>query len=132
MRNIIISCLTITALLIILLSSFTQNMYSEDDCAILHKGTFKYGNTTEDVKVVIDENHHTEYYNGGKYIIQSDLTWVNSCEYNITMIKITIPDFPYKVGDIMNVKINKIEKNEIFYTSTVKGQSWSGKLIKIK
>ena len=48
------------------------------------------------------------------------------------MIKITIPDFPYKVGDIMNVKINKIEKNEIFYTSTVKGQSWSGKLIKIK
>jgi len=117
---------------LIVLASFSQKKHSEDDCSIVHKGTFKYGNTGEDVKVVIDGNHHTEYYSGGKYVIQSDLTWVNSCEYNMTMIKITIPDFPYKVGDVMNVKINKIEKNEIFYTSTVKGQSWSGKLIKIK
>jgi len=101
-------------------------------CKLLHKGTFKYGNTEKEIKVVIKGNKHTEYHNGGKYIIESKLDWVNDCEYNMTMTKITIPDFPYKVGDVMNVKINEVKENDIYYTSTVNGKSWKGKLIKIE
>jgi hypothetical protein len=101
-------------------------------CEILHEGTFKYGDVNEEVRVVIKGNNHTEYHNSGKYIIMSKLVWVNECEYNMTMTKITIPNFPYGVGDVMNVKINEVRGKEIFYTSTVKDRSWKGKLIKLK
>lgn len=60
------------------------------------------------------------------------MNWVNDCEYNMTMTEITILNFPYKVGDIMNVKINKVEGNDIYYTSTVQEKSWEGQLIKIE
>jgi hypothetical protein len=104
---------------------------SESDCQILHKGTFKYGSASNEVIVKIKGKKHTEFHNNGKYIIESKLDWVNECEYNMTMTKVTIPDFPYRSGDIMNVKIEKVIGNEIYYTSTVKGRSWNGKFIKI-
>jgi hypothetical protein len=102
------------------------------DCKKLHKGIFMYGDNNTEIKVVIKGKSHIEYHQEGKYIIQSEIKWVNNCEYNMTMIKVTIPDFPYGKGDVMNVKINEVKGNEIFYTSTVKGISWQGKLIKIK
>lgn len=110
-------------------STLRNTLYK--DCEILHEGTFKYGNTDDEIKVVIDGKDHTEYHNGGKYIIKSKLEWVNDCEYNMTMTKVTIPDFPYGKGDIMNVKVIEVRGNEITYTSTIEGQSWNGKLIKI-
>jgi hypothetical protein len=105
---------------------------AQDNCIILHKGTFKYADTPEEIIVKIKGTKHTEYHNNGKYIIESDINWVNDCEYNMTMTKITIPDFPYGPGDVMNVKIEKVIENEIYYVSTVKGQSWKGKFIKVK
>lgn len=102
------------------------------DCMILHKGTFKYGDSNTEIIVKIKGNRHVEYHNGGKYRIESKLEWLNECEYNMTMTKVTIPNFPYGPGDIMNVKINKVVGNEVLYTATVKGMSWKGKFIKIE
>jgi len=48
------------------------------------------------------------------------------------MTKITIPNFPFGIGDVMNVKIIEVKGNEIFHTSTVKGNQWNGKLINLK
>lgn len=119
---------------IILLCTQTAFKTAENDkgCSILRKGTFVYGDSQDEIQVVIKGAKHTEYHNNKKYIIESKLDWVNDCEYNMTMVKITIPNFPYKVGDMMNVKIDSVRGNEIFYISTVYGQSWEGKLLKIK
>jgi hypothetical protein len=112
--------------------SFTNLPADDINCKILHKGTFVYGNTSEKITVVIKGSKHTEYYENGKYIIKSKLVWVSNCEYNMTMTQITIPNFPYKVGDVMNVKITKVVGNQIYYTSTVKGNTWDGELLKVK
>ena len=96
----------------------------------MREGTFYYGAGNEEVEVLIKGDDHTEYHQGGKYIIKSEMKWLNDCEYNMTMTEITIPKFPYKPGDVMNVKINKVKGNEIFYTATVKTVSWKGKFTK--
>ncbi len=116
--------------------SFSQNLIQTDsisrDCKILHEGTFVYDTGEKLIKVVIQGNRHIEYHNGGKYYIKSKIEWVNDCEYNMTMLENNIPNFPYRPGDVMNVKIDKVEGNKIYYTSTVKGERWNGILVKIK
>jgi hypothetical protein len=112
--------------------SFGFPVSTTPDCAILHEGTFKYGDIGEEIIVKIKEKEHIELHNKGKYFIKSEIIWVSDCEYNMTMKEITIPDFPYGPGDVMNVKVDKITGKEIYYTSAVKGESWKGKLIKIK
>jgi hypothetical protein len=102
-----------------------------DSCQILHKGTFRYGDTSQDIIVKIEGTKHTEYHQNGKYVIESDIRWINDCEFDMTMRRITIPNFPYEPGDVMNVKIEKVVENEIYYTSTVKGKNWRGKMVKI-
>jgi hypothetical protein len=124
----------LSSLIVIFLSliMFSFTNLDKGNCSLLHEGTFNYeGIENEAIKVVIKKTKHIGYHSNGKYVIESELKWVNECEYNMTMTKITIPDFPYQVGDIMNVKVNKITGKEIFYTSTVNGKSWKGKLIKL-
>jgi len=105
---------------------------SAQDCTIVHEGKFKYGTAKEEVSVEIKGKDHKELHNKGKYFIKSTIEWLSSCEYNMTMVEVTIPNFPYGPGDVMNVKITKIIDKEIFYTSNVKGVSWEGKLIKVE
>jgi hypothetical protein len=100
------------------------------DCSLLHNGTFLYGDTSNPTKVVIEGTNHTEYH--GKYIIKSEIKWVNDCEFNMTMTKVTIPNFPYRPGDVMNVKVDKVEGKMIYYTSTVKENNWKGVMVKIE
>ncbi len=102
----------------------------EKDCSMLHKGTFKYGDTEFTGIIKIKGNKHAEYHD--KYVIKSDLEWVNDCEYNMTITKITVPNFPYGIGDTMNVKIEKIEGDKIFILTTVQDKQWKGSLIKVK
>jgi hypothetical protein len=110
------------------LLAFSQEN-AKPDCSIMKNGVFKYLDIEDtSAYIVIKNGTHTEYHNNGKYNITSRMKWVNSCEYNMTMASITIPDFPFKPGDVMNVKITSIENNIIQYTSTVKGQSWNGRL----
>ena len=111
---------------IALLISYSLTCFAQDnnksDCAILKHGTFKYLDIDDTTAYVV-----INYYNK-KYYIKSDIVWVSACEYNMTMTDITIPDFPYAPGDVMNVVINKIDEGLIYYTSTVKGKTWKGRL----
>ena len=99
---------------------------SENGCNALHSGKFTYGNPTNLIKVEINGKKHVEYHDNGQYYIKSKLEWLSDCEYNMTMKKVTIPNFPFGKGDVMNVKIDKVEGNKIYYTSTVNGKSWKG------
>lgn len=108
------------------------NRSTIDDCSMLHSGTFEYMADKDKVKVVIDGESHTEYHKAGKYIIQSKLVWVSDCEYNATIVKATIPNFPFAVGQGMNVKVDKIDGKIIYYTGTINGNSWKAELKKVK
>jgi hypothetical protein len=115
---------SLKSVMIALLLLFAKDSFGQEgnkmDCTILRNGKFKYLNFDQDTSayVVINNENHIE--------------WVNDCEYNMTMTKITLPNFPYHPGDIMNVKVYKIEDGIIYYTSTVKGVSWKGKFKIIK
>lgn len=100
-------------------------------CDLLKEGSFTYGPARDSIKVVIKGNKHTETHNNGKYTIESTLEWVNDCEYNTTLLSADLPDFPFKAGAVMNVKVIKVKGREIYYTSTVNGQSWPGKFTKL-
>jgi hypothetical protein len=102
-------------------------------CDILRNGKFKYiGGEDTTAYVVIHNTSHIEYFNKGKYYIKSELYWVNGCEYNMTMTETTVPEFPYHPGDVMNVKVNKIANDTVYYTSTVNGEQWNGRFLVVK
>ena len=102
------------------------------NCKIMHEGRFRYMADDEEVIVVIKDSVMTEYHRDGKYTIKTKIEWLNDCEYNITVIKVTVPHFTLGTGDQVNVKINRIEGQEIFYTLTVKAVSWEGKFVKLE
>ena len=114
-------------------SAFAQSGNTPSDCAILHKGVFNYAtDKNNNVKVVIDSTQHTEYHNNGAYFIKSTLKWTSFCSYEMTMNEVTIPNFPFKPGDVMTVKVNKISGKKIYYTSLVNGNTWNGILTKVE
>lgn len=108
-----------------LLISITCHAQSDKllDCKILHNVKLKYADApNRNDFVVIKDNKHVEYLKNGIYYIKSDLNWINECEYNVTMTEITLPNFPYKVGEVMNVKFKKIENGKVYGIATVRGQ----------
>ncbi len=121
-----------SGLFLLTIASFTHIDIDKRKCLILHQGTFLYSGADEVHKVVIKGKSHTEYHNDGKYMIKSKLEWLSPCEFNMTVKKVTVPDFPFETGAVMNVKVNRVSGNEIFYTSTIEAKSWEGKMIKVK
>ena len=122
----------ILLLLICLLSSTAFTQVVPGICDPLHKGTFIYFYKNKKIKVVIKKDTHTEYHENGKYIILSKLFWINECEFVATCIKTTIPNPFFKVDDQIHVVANKIQHNEIYFTSTINRNKWKGKLVKIE
>ena len=103
------------------------------DCFALKQGTFRYLDIEDTTAYFeIDKSNHTEYHEGGRYIIKSKLQWISDCQYSMTMLSNTIPDFPFKPGDVMLVTIKKIDDNIIYYTSEVNKQSWDGRALRIR
>lgn len=91
--------------------------------------TYKYqGN---DVLVIFKEDEHIEYFNNKKYFIKSDLTWTAEDECFMTIRESNLPNFPFRSGTKLKLKIDKIKKDKVYYTSTLGGRSWTGKM-KIK
>jgi hypothetical protein len=102
------------------------------DCNIMHQGKFRYMAGQEEVIITIQDSSMTEYHEGGKYTIKTRIDWINDCEYTITILKVTVPEFTLGTGDQVNVKVNRVEGKEIYYTLTVKSVSWQGKFIKLE
>src|SRR6266498_5097218 len=103
---------------------------SKSDCSIMKNGTFKYLEAPDPTAYfVITDSSHTEYFADDKYYIKSQMDWITDCKYKLTMLSITLPDFPFKPGDIMIVTINKIKKGIIYYTADVNNQDkWDTKV----
>jgi hypothetical protein len=105
--------------------SFAQ---SNSECGILKNCKLKYLDSDDKTSYIeIKYNYHIEYHRNVKYYIKSELNWINDCEYNMKMTEITLPDFPFKSGEIMNVKIIKIEGIIAYIISTVRGESFEGR-----
>lgn len=55
-----------------------------------------------------------------------------SIEYKATLIKTNLPDFPFKPGVNLFVRVYKIEGKKYFYKSTINSESIDGVLTKVK
>ncbi len=93
------------------------------------KYTYKYKG--ENVVVVFSENKHVEYFNEGKYFIKSDISWVSEDECYMTLQESNLPNFPFKKGIKLKMKITKIKRGYIFYESTLGGRTWEGRMRKM-
>lgn len=113
--------------LTIVLMSFTA-----DKCFILKNNTFKYRNAKKDVIVVFNENKHTEYHNDKEHYIKSDIEWVSNCEYYLIIQESNLPNFPFKMGTKMHIVVNKVKGKKVYYTSSLGGRSWEGRMTKVK
>lgn len=108
-----------------LISTISIAQSNAVDCKILKNIKLKYvNNPDKSAYVVIKNNKHIEYLESGKYYIKSDLDWISDCEYNAKMTEITLPDFPFKPGEIMNVKFEKFENGFVTGTGSVRSDTF--------
>lgn len=115
----------------IALLSFTVTHHSqEEDCGILKNSNFTYKNGSKEVFVVFDGDKHIEYHDKNKYYIKSDIEWITDCEYNLIIQETTIPKFPFDPGTKLHIKVDKVRGKRVYYTSSLRGKSWEGKLTK--
>jgi len=102
---------------------------SDINCTILKQGRFKYLDAIDTTAYfIMNDNYQIDYSGSNSFIIESKVEWKGACAYTMKITKVTIPNFPYKKGDEMQVQITKIEEGIIYYTSYVKGKSWTGRL----
>lgn len=118
MKNILVVFL----FLIVGYSSTAQQ--KENDCSRLKHSKLHFLNTEYvESYVIIDNNQHTEYLDDEGHFIKSELIWVNDCEYNAKIIEINILDVPFKIGDVLNVKITNIQNNIVDMICVYNGES---------
>lgn len=102
-------------------------------CDMLHKGTFTYKDPEGDpVLVKIVDNVITEEHKNGKFMLMSQMTWKGECEYDNMLIVSTVPAVQLEPGTVMNVVIDKVDGNDIYFTATAKGKSYHNVLTKVK
>lgn len=99
---------------------------------ILEEATYTYNYNGDNVLVVFTDNKHIEYFNNKKYFIKSNLIWTSNDECSMTIEESNLPNFPFKSGDKLSMKIKKIKRGYIYYESILAGRSWTGKMKKIK
>ncbi len=100
------------------------------DCAVLKNNSFVYKLGGKDVVVEFGEKKHAEYHQKGKYYIKSNVEWVSDCEYYLIIQDVTLPNFPFKLGSKLHIKITKVRGDKVYYKSTMGGRSWEGKMVK--
>jgi hypothetical protein len=102
------------------------------DCISLKNSSFSYRNQGNDVLVIFKETEHVEYHNNKEFFIKSDITWLNNCEYYLTIKETTLPNFPFKMGEKLHIEVTKVKGKKVYYKSTLGGRSWEGRLTKLK
>ncbi len=118
---------------IISLSFITKSTIISDNCSVLKKGTFRYlDSDNKNDYFVIDGKNHIEYLNDGKSWIKSKVKWIEDCEYELRLNKINYPNFPFKKGDKLNIKILGGNSDTIFYKSQIGAFINKGRLLKIQ
>ncbi len=104
-----------------------------NDCAILKKYKLQYLSLKDtSAYIMLSDDSAVEYHNQGRYKLTAKIEWVSDCEYNMILSSVTIPEFLYHPGDVMNVRVDKIEQDIVYYFSTINGNGWEGKLRVVK
>jgi len=128
MKKLLFVCILLVAAMQF---SFTSRPNAVADCTSAHEGTFIYSdNSGDEVVVAIKGDNYTEYHKDKKYTVESKIKWSGDCQADITLVKSTMPGYPHKAGVVINVKIDKVEGDFIYYTAKVKGESFKGSLKK--
>lgn len=90
--------------------------------------TFTYMYDGGEVEVVYKGNEHYEFHNNKQHFIKSKLFWVSEDLVYVTIEDFTIPNFPFKRGTQMKIQIEKVDKDVVYYKSTLGGRTWLGKM----
>ncbi|ARV15973.1 hypothetical protein [Polaribacter sp. SA4-12] len=98
---------------------------------LLEETTYTYKYKGDNVLVVFTENRHIEYFNNKQHSIKSSLLWTSETECEMTILESNLPNFPFRNGTKLNMKINKVKNGYIYYQSTLGGRSWTGKMKKL-
>tara|TARA_R110002049_G_scaffold80402_2_gene204453 strand:+ start:7396 stop:7776 length:381 start_codon:yes stop_codon:yes gene_type:complete len=117
--------------LVIFLATSVLCSYTVAECSVLMNNSFEYRVGDKDVLVVFGEEEYIEYHENKKYYIKSDIEWLTDCEYNLIIQESTLPNFPFKSGTKMNIKVDRVRGKRIYYTATLGGRSWEWKMTKI-
>ena len=118
--------------LIVLLGIGFLSSFTIKDCSILKNNSFEYKVGSKDVLVVFTDDEYVEYHEKKKFYIKSDIEWITDCEYNLVIQESTLPNFPFKSGTTMNIKIDRVKGKKVYYTATLGGRSWEWKMTKVK
>ena len=95
---------------------------------LLEESTYTYKYKGENVEVVFTEDKHIEYFNNKKYFIKSKIEWTANDECYMTIEDSNLPNFPFRSGVKLLMKIVKIKRGYIHYESTLAGKTWTGKM----
>jgi len=122
MRNIFLFLLLISGI------SFAQ---SKTDCTRLKNCKLESFELDDESVMIIKNNDLSQIYDDGNFI-KSKINWISECEAEITISEVSIPDFPLKVGEKMNLKFAKIENDVVDFSVVIQGQKHSSKFKIIK
>ena len=99
-------------------------------CEILKESSFTYKLAKKEVLVEFKENKHVEYHQDKKYYIKSNVEWISDCEYYLVIQDVTLPNFPFRKGSKLHIKITKVRGKRVYYKSSMGGRTWEGKMTK--
>lgn len=76
-------------------------------------------------------NKTYEFLDGKKYYLEFDNKWINDCHYELIFIKTNIPNWSLiKKGEKITVDILVINQSEMKFTTTFRGETNNGEMIK--
>ena len=102
---------------------FFANCFAQANCEKLKHTKLKcLSDTGKNTTIFIEGERFTETTADGKYHIDAKLKWVDNCMYETTITNTNVPNFAFKPGDGMKVRINKIEGPKVYLSAIVNDQ----------
>lgn len=138
MKNVMKANISFLAILVTLFFVSCQSSDSEprkETCAQFHTGTFKYMGS-EDIRIERTNDQQIEYNlkgeNGYLYTDIYSITWVNECEYFLTLDSTDHPqDLNFTKTDTMWTKISSVSRNGYTFTAIKGKEIFNGEVKRI-
>lgn len=85
------------------------NQDSVPNCKMIQLGKFVNQVTDSENRTgyyaVFENGFETEFVDNGKYYVKSKLDFKTPCEYTVTVVEVTIPNYAVKIGSTYNIEI---------------------------
>ena len=117
---------------ITIFSCFFSFVAFSQECSILKNSSFTYKKASKEVLIEFKGNQYVEYHQDKKYYIKSKIEWISDCEYYLEIQESTLPNFPFKKGSKLHTIITRVKRGKVYYTSSIAGRTWDGKMTKKK